>query len=172
MLDHVRLGTGGPRDAQKARQNVQQVPRPPVASRWRDTSYVETNCWAGISSVVRKYKSFPPHALRRARVQECVFARDMACAQVACDQRAFPLEPQRIPPRARAHVRWGPSALARGVNWDLTPQQATGPSLWGVRRLGKIFFPIEMGRSGTPLGRITPAPHRRSEGVLSSGIHT
>ena len=172
MLDHVRLKAGGPRDAQKGRPSVQQKPRPPIASRCRETSYVETNCWAGISSVARKCKSFPPRVLRGARVQECVFARDMACAQVACDQRAFPLEPQRIPPGARAHVRWGPSALARSVNWDLTPQQAIRRSLWGAGRAGNIFFRNGIGRSGTPIGRIAPTTHRRTEGVLSSKIDT
>ena len=148
MLDHVRPKGGRARDTQKARQSVQQGRRRSAASRCLETSYVETNCWAGISSVARKCKSFRPHVLRRARVQEGVFPRDMACAHVACDQRAFPLEPQRIPPGARAHVRWGPRALARAVNWDLTPQQATQSRFWGARQGGWKSFQKGMGRSG------------------------
>ena len=160
MLDHVRPTTGPPKGAQKARPSVQQRPRPPIVSHFRETSYVEINCWAGISSVARKCKSFAPHALRRARVQKGRFARELACAQVACDHGAFPLEPQRIPPGARAHVRWGPSALARSVNWDLTPQQAIRPALWGAGRGGKIFFHRGMGRSGliAPDGTATRLP--------------
>ena len=135
MLEHVRSRTGRPKAARKARPSVQQLPRSPVASRCCETGYGEINCWAGISSLARKCKSFSVHTLRRARVQEGRFPRELACAQVACDPVAPPLKPQRTYHGTPAHSPSGPSARARTVGWDVTPQQANKPDVGsGVSR--------------------------------------
>ena len=57
-------------------------------------------------------------------VQKGRFAQYLPCAQVACDPVARTMEPQRIHHGAPAHYPSGPSALARTVNWAVTPQQA------------------------------------------------